>query len=270
MFVALMGFTLGPRTNLSWPEKFLRDTVGFVQNIFYKPAGYIAGLFEDIGNMNDIHKENEQLKIALAQYTREKAQFNFMEAENKTLQEALHFTETQLEKYNYEFHIAQVVSVNTDPNNRSLVIDIGGRDGVKVDMSVTSVDGLVGVVSKVSNFTSTVKLITTMDVKDPNTNAIAATALNSQDKTFGIIESYDEKTGKLLMTGIKQEDPLKKGDTIVSSGSGGLYPRGMIIGTVDSVQVGEMGLLRTAIISPSASFVDWKQLFVVFTPEVPE
>jgi len=49
-----------------------------------------------------------------------------------------------------------------------------------------------------------------------------------------------------------------------------LYPRGMIIGTVDSVQVGEMGLLRTAIISPSASFVDWKQLFVVFTPEVPE
>ncbi|OAB38961.1 rod shape-determining protein MreC [Paenibacillus macquariensis subsp. defensor] len=270
MFVALMGFTLGPRTNLSWPEKFLRDTVGFVQNIFYKPAGYVAGLFEDIGNMKDLHKENEQLKIALAQYTREKAQFNFMEADNKMFQDALNFTVAQREKYNYEFHIAQVVSVNTDPNNRSLVIDIGGRDGVKVDMSVTSVDGLVGVVSKVSNFTSTVKLITTMDVKDPNTNAIAATALNSQDKTFGIIESYDEKSGKLLMTGIKQEDPLKKGDTIVSSGSGGLYPRGMIIGTVDSVQVGEMGLLRTAIITPSASFVDWKQLFVVFTPEVPE
>lgn len=270
MFVALMGFTLGPRTSLSWPEKFLRDTVGFVQNIFYKPAGYIAGLFEDVGNLKDIHEENEQLKIALAQYTREKARFNFMESENEQLKKDLHFTVAQSEKYNYEYHIAQVVSVNTDPNNRSLVIDIGERDGVKVDMSVTSVEGLVGVVSKVSNFTSTVKLITTMDVKDPNTNAIAATALNKQDKTFGIIESYDEKTGTLLMTGIKQDDPLIKGDTIVSSGSGGLYPQGMIIGTVDSVQVGEMGLLRTAIISPSASFVDWKQLFVVFTPEVLE
>ena len=65
MFIALMGFTLGPRTTLTWPEKFLRDTVGFVQNIFYKPAGYVAGLFEDIVNMKDIHKENEQLKIAL-------------------------------------------------------------------------------------------------------------------------------------------------------------------------------------------------------------
>lgn len=269
MFVALMGFTLGPRTSLSWPEKFLRDTVGFVQNIFYKPAGYIAGLFEDVGNMRDLNEENEQLKIALSQYTREKARFNFMEARNEELEVALKFTVAQSEKYNYEYHIAQVVSVNTDPNNRSLVIDIGERDGVKVDMSVTSVEGLVGVVSKVSNFTSTVKLITTMDVKDPNTNAIAVTSLNNH-KTFGIIESYNEKTGKLLMTGIKEDDPIQEKDTIVSSGSGGLYPQGMVIGTVDSVQVGEMGLLRTATITPAANFVDWKQLFVVFTPEVLE
>jgi rod shape-determining protein MreC len=268
MFIALMGFTLGPRTTLSWPEKFVRDTVGFVQNIFYKPAGYIAGLFEDLGNVRDVFKENEELKIALAQYTREKARFNFMESENIDLKIANNFTEAQSDKYNYEFHIAQVISVNSDTNNRSVVIDIGERDGVKVDMSVTSIEGLVGVVSKVSNFTSTVKLITTMDVKDPNTNSIAATALDNQAKTFGIIESYDELTSTLLMTGIKEDDPLKKDDTIVSSGSGGLYPRGMVIGTVESIQVGEMGFLRTATIKPAANFVDWKQLFVVFTPEV--
>jgi rod shape-determining protein MreC len=270
MFVALMGFTLGPRASLTWPEKFLRDTVGFVQNIFYKPAGYIAGLFEDIGNMDDIYEENEQLKIALAQYTREKARFNFMESENEQLKVDLNFTKAQREKYNYEYNIAQVVSVNTDTNNRSLVIDIGERDGVKVNMSVTSVEGLVGVISNVSNFTSTVKLITTMDVKDPNTNSIAATATNNQNVSFGIVESYDESTGRLLMTGIEEKDPLKKFDTIVSSGSGGLYPKGMVIGTVESIRVGEMGLLRTATIIPAANFVDWKQLFVVFTPEVLE
>jgi rod shape-determining protein MreC len=270
MFVALMGFTLGPRASLTWPEKFLRDTVGFVQNIFYKPAGYIAGLFEDISNMRDIYEENEELKIALAQYTREKARFNAMESENEQLQIALKFTLAQRDKNKYEFHIAQVVSVNTDTNNRSLVIDIGERDGVKVNMSVTSVEGLVGVISNVSNFTSTVKLITTMDVKDPNTNSIAATAINNQNSSFGIVESYDESTDTLLMTGIKEDDPLKEKDTIVSSGSGGLYPQGMVIGTVKSIQVGEMGLLKTATITPAANFVDWKQLFVVFTPEVLE
>ncbi|MNP28976.1 Cell shape-determining protein MreC precursor [compost metagenome] len=72
------------------------------------------------------------------------------------------------------------------------------------------------------------------------------------------------------MTGIKEDDPLKKLDTIVSSGSGGLYPQGMVIGTVESIQEGKMGSLRTATIIPAANFVDWKQLFVVFTPEVQE
>lgn len=268
MFISLMGFTIGPRVSLTWPEKFARDTVGFVQNIFYKPAGYIAGLFEDVGNMREIYKENEKLKIALAEYAREKTHFNILETENEQLKVGLKFTTAQSTKNDYEWNIAQVVSVNSDPNNRSLVIDIGSREGVKLNMFVTSVDGLVGVISRVSNFTSTVKLITTMDANDPNTNAIAVTALDNKDKTFGIIESYDEKSNKLLMTSIKADDPLKKGDTIISSGSGGLFPKGIMVGTVDSVQEGKMGLLRTATISPSASFVDWKQLFVVFTPEV--
>nr|WP_280521415.1 rod shape-determining protein MreC [Paenibacillus mangrovi] len=266
MFIALMGFTLGPRANLSWPEKFLRDTVGFVQNIFYKPAGYVAGLFKDIGNMRDIYKENEQLKIALAQYTREKANYNFMEEQNKDLQEALHFTEAQKEKYNYSYHIAQVISVNSDPVNRSLVIDLGARDGVKVGQSVISVKGMVGVVSHVSNFTSTVKLITSMDAKDPNSNGIAVTAMNNH-QTFGIVESYDEATQMLIMTQIKQGDPIKKGDTIVSLGDTDKYPRGLIIGTVESVQESQFGKTWTAMIKPAAEFQDWKQLFVVFTPE---
>ncbi|WP_136608266.1 rod shape-determining protein MreC [Paenibacillus dokdonensis] len=267
MFIALMGFTLGPRATLSWPEKFLRDTVGFAQNIFYKPAGYVAGLFKDIGNMRETYKENEKLKVALAQYTREKANYNFMEEENKSLKESLHFTKAQMEKFDYSYHIAQVISVNSDTVNRSLVIDLGERDGVKVGQSVISIKGLVGVISHVSNFTSTVKLITTMDAKDPNSNGIAATSMNNH-QTFGIIESYDDATQMLLMTQIKQTDPIKKDDMIVSLGDTDKYPRGLIIGKVKSVQESKFGKTKTATIEPEAEFQDWKQLFVVFTPEV--
>lgn len=269
MFIALMGFTLGPRTTLTWPEKFLRDTVGFAQNIFYKPAGYVAGLFKDIGNMRETYKENERLKIALAQYTREKANYNFIEEHNKELMEDLKFTKQQEGKFDYTYHIAQVISVNTDTVNKTLVIDLGGRDGVKVGQSVISVKGMVGVVSHVSNFTSTVKLITTMDAKDPNSNGIAVTSM-SNHKTFGIVESYDEASGMLIMNQIKQEDPIKEGDTIVSLGDTDKYPRGLIIGTVKKVQVSKFGKTKTATIKPEADFQDWKQLFVVFTPELPE
>jgi len=269
MFIALMGFTLGPRATLSWPEKFLRDTVGFVQNIIYKPAGYVAGLFKDIGNMREIYEENQRLKIALAQYTREKAKYNFIEEHNKQLEEDLKFTRAQKERFNYTYHIAQVISVNADPVNKTLVIDLGERDGVKVGQSVISIDGMVGVISHVSNFTSTVKLITAMDAKDPNSNGIAATSMNNH-KTFGIVESYDEATQTLLMTQIKQDDPIKRGDTIVSLGDTDKYPRGLIIGEVVNVQESKFGKTKTATIKPAAEFQDWKQLFVVFTPEAPK
>lgn len=268
LFIVVMGFSLATRKNLSWTENFLRDTTGFVQKMFYKPAGYVAGLFEDIGNLKDLAKENEELKILAAQYARDKAQYNFIKAQNERLEYQWKFTEEQKKLYKYEYHIAQVISQTTEPSNSTIVIDLGSRDGVRPNMSVISVDGLIGVISQVSNFTSTVKLMTMMDTNDPNSQPpIAATALNKEDKTFGMIESYNPETNRLLMTKIPPGDPVAKDDVIISSGIGGLYPRGLTIGTVESVDVGEFGLTSTAIIKPSAQFQDWKELIVVFTEE---
>ncbi|GGG02541.1 cell shape-determining protein MreC [Paenibacillus albidus] len=268
MFIVLMGFSLGPRKALTWPENFLRDTTGFVQNLFYKPAGYIAGFFEDIGNLKDLAQENERLKILAAQYARDKAQYNFIESENVRLEKLNKFTKAQENMYKYEYHVAQVLGITTEPGNSTLVINLGSKDGVKLNMSVISDKGLVGVVSQVSNFTSTVKLMTMMDVNDPNSQpAIAATAIEKVNSTFGMIERYDPETKKLIMNRIPPGDPIKPGDEIISSGIGGLYPRGLVIGKVDSVDVGEFGLTSSAVITPAAEFEDWKELIVVYTEE---
>ncbi|MCM3041931.1 rod shape-determining protein MreC [Paenibacillus motobuensis] len=270
LFIAVMGFTLGSRAGLSWPEKFVKDTVGFVQYIFYKPTSYIAGIVEDISDLRSLQEENEQLKIALSHYTRDKVRFNRLEQENEQLKKALDFTKAQKEQYNYAWKIAQVISVNDDPINRSIVVNIGEREGVKVGMAVHSTEGLVGVISQVSHFTSTVRLATTMDAKDPNSNGIAVTAEGKENDVFGVIESYDQTTGNFLMSRITSPSPLTKGDLIVSSGVGGVFPRGMVIGTVKSIDVGQYGLTYTAEVEPAASFTDWKELFVVFAPEVEE
>lgn len=121
LFIAVMGFTLGPRAGLSWPEKFVKDTVGFVQYVFYKPTSYISGLIEDISDLHAVQKENEELKIALAHYTRDKARFNWIEQENERLQKKLDFTNAQKEQYDYIWKIAQVVSVNDDQIGRAHV-----------------------------------------------------------------------------------------------------------------------------------------------------
>nr|WP_273545618.1 rod shape-determining protein MreC [Paenibacillus caui] len=271
LFIAVMGFTLGPRAGLSWPEKFTKDTVGFVQYIVYKPVSYITGFFEDIANLRSLQKENEELKIALAHYTRDKARYNSIEQDNERYSNLLKFTDEQKARNkDYEYRIAQVISVSNDPDNRSLVINLGSQNGIKNGMAVTSDKGLVGTVSHVSNFTSTVKLLTTLDPKDPNSNAIAATVQGNENKSFGMIESFDSDKGMFLMTKIKSDDPLKEGDTIISSGLGGEFPRFMVIGKVVSRQKGSYGLTDTAYIEPATEFSDWNELFVVITPEVPQ
>ncbi|AZK46496.1 rod shape-determining protein MreC [Paenibacillus lentus] len=269
-FIAIMGFTLGPRTNLSWPEKFVKDTVGFVQSIFYRPTSYIAGLIEDVSNLRALQEENERLKIALSHYTRDKAIYNRIEQENARLYELHKFTEAQKNQYNYTYRIAHVVSVNNDPINRTIKLNLGSNDGVKVGYAVISAEGLVGTVSRVGNFTSTVKLVTTMDAKDPNSNGISATAQGKENEVFGIVETFDTNKGMFLMNKIDDPSSIAIDDTIVSSGVGGAFPRGMVIGQVKDIQVGEYGMTYTAFIEPAASFSDWKELIVVYTPEVLE
>ncbi|WP_306294966.1 MULTISPECIES: rod shape-determining protein MreC [Paenibacillus] len=267
LFIALMGITLGQRNSLTWPEKFARDSIGFVQGIFYRPASAIAGFFEDIGNMRSIYKENERLKIAVAQLTTEQIQTRNYKETNVRLQNELQFTQQQKAKNNYDWRVAQVNSVSND--SKTLVIDIGSKDGARVGQEVRSLDGFVGVISRTANFTSTVTLLTTLDPKNPNSYAIAATALG-KEQTFGMVESYDPVTNTFQMTKISENDPIAKGDQIITSGGGGKFRKNLLIGTVEKIQVGEFGQTRTAIIKPAASFVDWKELFVLYTPEVPE
>ncbi|QCT01977.1 rod shape-determining protein MreC [Paenibacillus algicola] len=218
--------------------------------------------------MKEVYSENERLKMAVAQYARESAEYHRIKAENEDYMNMLKFTEAQKNKYDYDYRPANVLSVNQDPNNHTLVIDLGEKDGVRQNMTVISVEGMVGVISQVGNFTSTVKLLTTLDPQDAKRQQIAATVSNKD--TFGIIESYDKKTRMLKMTRIPEDDPVAPQDLIVSSGNGGVIPRGMIIGKVVEVETGEFGLTRTATIEPAANFQDWKTLLVVFTPEEPQ
>lgn len=260
-----MGFTLGARGKLSWPEKIVHDTVTFVQQIFYKPASAVANFFHDVANLQETYEENEMLKTTLAQYTRDKAWYNAVAAENERYKEELGFTERQKQlNLPYEYRIAQVTSVNVaDPFNQTININLGEKDGIKEGMPVIAVDGVVGVIGRVYEFSSTVQLLTNMDDKDPNSRAISATVLGKENESFGMIESYDQSTGTFTMTRIAESDPLKEGDTIVSSGLGGTFPRGLVIGTVDSTQVGDFGLTHTAQVKPAATYQDWRELFVV-------
>lgn len=268
LFIAIIGFSLSDRKELTWPEKFIKDASGYVQQWFYKPAGYIAGFFEDIRNLDELYEENEQLRLTAAAYARDKMAYNFIEDENERLKEELKFTEQQKQLYDYNYIIAQVISVSNDANNRTMNINVGSKNGIKPNMAVTTVDGLVGLVSSVTPFTATITPITELNETSPTFNSIAATIEGRENESFGILSSYDKETKRLVMTKIAENDKMEIGDTAITSGLGNVYPRGIRIGTIETKQVGDFGLTYTATIKLATSFDHLTEVFVVQVPEV--
>lgn len=266
--IAVIGYSLSDRKELSWPEKFLKDSAAYVQQWFYKPAGYIAGFFEDISNLRTIYEENEQLRITAAAYSRDKINYNFIEKENKRLQEELSFTERQKEMYNYKYLIAQVISVSNEANNRTMTINLGSKNGIKPNMAVTTIDGLIGLVSSVTPFTAAVTPITELDEASPTFNSIAVTIMGREDDSFGILSSYNKETSRIVMTKIAETDKMQITDTVITSGLGNVYPRGLVVGTVESLQLGDFGLTYTASVKLAASFDHLTEVFVVQVPEL--
>ncbi len=268
VFIAVMGFTLG-RTRLTWPEKFLNDAFGTAQGALYRPASAVADFFGDLSRLSDVYKENRELRKTVAQYAQDRATYNFVEAENERLYEALGFTEKQKQLYDYRYLIAQIVGSSSNPLDRTIKINLGSRDGIKPEMAVTTTDGsLVGLVSRVSEFTSTVEPITDLNVESTGGVQIAATIFGKEKESFGIIDSYDAETGMLQMSKIDENDKMAPGDKVITSGLGLVFPRGILIGTVVDRQVGDFGLTQKATVAPAAKFDHLREVFVVVVPDV--
>jgi rod shape-determining protein MreC len=270
IFIAVMGLTSGNRENMTWPEKMLQDTVKWTQSLFYKPASFAAGLFEDIKHMRLLYEENQALRQTLAHYARDSARLSMLESENIRLKEALKFTEQQMQLDEYKYHIAEVISESADPFNQTININIGSKDGIKEDMVVVSTKGLIGRVTRVSPFYSSVQLITNLDVRVSSTKAVTTTVQGKENVSFGIIESYDRENNYLIMNKIPQDDPMVIGDTVVTSSLGPVFPEGIVIGTVVSREEGDFGLTHTALIKPAASFHHLREVFVVETTMLEE
>ncbi|UUZ86636.1 rod shape-determining protein MreC [Paenibacillus sp. P26] len=266
-FIVLMGLTFGRQGYALWPEKFLKDTVSWTQGILYKPAGAIAGFFDDMSRLTTIYEENKVLRETLSKYARDTTRLNDLEQQNKRLQDDLGFTERQKQMNNYRFLIANVVQFDLASN--LITINLGEKDGIRTNMAVMAVEGLVGRVVSVSPFYADVQSLTGIDDKAAlESKAIAVTVKGKEDQSYGYIESYDPKTQKLIMTKIDPNDPIAPGDTVITSGKGLVFPKGIEIGKVVEKREGDFGITYVATIQPFASFNHLREVFVIQLPEM--
>ncbi|MEK1828291.1 hypothetical protein AAAC51_01840 [Priestia megaterium] len=83
VLVALIGFSLNGRKNVTWPEQFVKDTVGLVQATFNEPAQFVAGFFQNVGDLKRTYEENEVLKARLDERMQLETKANALQQENK-------------------------------------------------------------------------------------------------------------------------------------------------------------------------------------------
>lgn len=267
LFIALMGLTLNDGGRMSWPEKFVKDTVSYAQGLIYIPLARLSDFASNLASLHLLYEENEALKSKLMDYARDAARLNQLEEQVARLEEALAFTERQKRQNRYIWRYAEVVSASPDPNVPTVNINLGETDGIRTNMAVATTDGLIGRIVEVAPFHSTVQLISAIDYHDDASKAIAATVKGKPD-SFGMIERMT-KDGLLEMNKIPETDPLEAGDVVITSGYGGVWPQGIEIGRVVSRRVGDFGITHTALIEPFAD-LSAEKLRQVFVIEVPE
>ncbi|MDI6533796.1 rod shape-determining protein MreC [Bacillus mycoides] len=254
LLVALIGISLKERNSLSWPEQFIKDTVGVVERVFQKPANYVAGFFENVEDVKRTYEENKKLKAKLDSTADLSAVVKNLEDENKKLRE---LTGKEKSRGDYTEVQASVVSRNPDKWYDLVGIDKGAQQGIKKDMAVVTPKGLVGRVKSVSQFTSSVELLSSMS----RTNRVSA-IVQGQENIFGLIEGYDKEKQLLLFTKISSDAEVQKDQLVVTSGLGDIFPKGLAIGKIVDVQPDPYGLTKTAYVKPSADLNDVEHIIV--------
>ncbi|TVP84508.1 MAG: rod shape-determining protein MreC [Alkalicoccus sp.] len=242
--VGLIGYSLSEQRTLSWPEQFVQDSVGVVQSAFSRPAYWVSNSLDAVGDIRDVYRENQVLKSQLEEHASVLVERNQLEERNAELEEAL---ELESDLSDYTSHQAMVIQRSPDRWNERIGLNVGAQDGITEDMAVVTSAGLVGKIREVSQFTSTVQLLSDQDAS----NRISART-DGEDTAFGFMEGIDEESGHLRFTKIDMEIEVEEGDIVSTSGLGGIFPSGITIGEIVSVQSDEYGLSQTALVEPSA------------------
>ncbi|MFA5020498.1 MAG: rod shape-determining protein MreC [Patescibacteria group bacterium] len=224
---------------------WLRPIEGVIAAVFspvQQLAGSIygggAGVYDFWLKKRDLIKENESLRAELVAAAIDASRFKALEEENALLKKEMNF----IDENDFKFVAAKIISGVSDPLSRSVIINRGRRDGLEKGLAVIADSGiLIGKISEVSDDFSKVVLLS------DNRSRVAATIQNL-DHTVGLVEGQYGLS--FSMTNIPQNQEIRDGDLVVTSGLEGKIPKNLLIAKVAGVRSVESEIFKTAILTP--------------------
>lgn len=226
--------------------------VNSIQNGMTYLKNKVAGNNSFFVNVDELKKENDELKEKNSELEKSLREFEVLKAENSTLREYVNLTDKYSE---YTTYPAYVIQSDISNYSKIIVINAGKKDGIDVNMTVISEKGLVGHVVSVTD--DTAKVQTIIDTS----SSVASTISTSRDSIAlkGIIDSNNELKAAFIPTDANVLD----GDSVETSGIGGIYPKGIHIGTIKSVINTKNITNRYAIIETAVDFSKLETVLVI-------
>ena len=227
------------------PEATQKSVISAALASVFYPAQMVIS---SVDEFRSVAHENEMLKEENARLRQETYYASEALQELARLHALVRFDD----KWDYPIVTARVVGHNPGRFLTTLVINRGTSRGVKEDMPVFSMNGLVGKVSKATLTHSRVQLLV-----DPN---LKLSVLERRTRVVGFLESVD---GRTLSAMIPTHAGVKVGDTLITSGLGGIFPKGIPVGTVTQIRPSDLEVMQLMDVVPFQEFSSLEEVFVM-------
>ncbi|MBD3316100.1 MAG: rod shape-determining protein MreC [Chitinivibrionales bacterium] len=199
----------------------------------------------------NIFAENRRLREEVTQLTTRLAQLEDRAVENERLREMLEFER----KTELTLLPARVIAREPSSLYRAFVANRGSAHEVRYDMPVVNNHGLVGKVVQALPHISLVQLL-----KDPSART---SVMNKRSRVVAILET---ENGRDFFAQYRTPADIVVGDTIVTSGLGGVFPKGLFVGTVEKIKEGYDPLFKRVFVEPFVTFEHLEEVFIVKRP----
>ena len=236
------------------PQSIKSDISAFVHRFTYGP---FDALDNHVKELEGVREENKRLHLRVMELSLKNFWLNEERLENRRLRELLDF------RSELKYKVIPADLVAAEPNRRhfSVLINKGSEEGIKRNMPVVNMHGLVGKTVDVSPHTSVVQLII-----EPT---FRVSALDQRSRVYGIIRPGSGFT--LRLGNVPLTEDVEVGDGIISSGLGGIFPPGIRIGRVTAVESQEslskenfsFGIFKRINVKPSVDLSSLEEVFVL-------
>lgn len=221
---------------------FERFFHGIGHNVRYGWSDYV--------DLRNTRQQNQDLKNEIARLRLEQAQLAEDAMQGHRLQELLKFQQ----HYVASTVAAQVIGTSGTDQSRVLYIDKGSKDGLKVDQAVITPDGIVGKLRDVSSNTAQVLVI--------NDQSSGAGVLLATTRIRAIL--HGSQGGRIVISNLTPDERIKPGEQVLTSGGDQVYPRGLAVGTIESIAPDlEHQPYTTIVVKPATNLFQLEEVLVI-------